>query len=295
MKAVWELTWKELIRKRVTLMTAIMTVLFWVTYWLVASAVSSEKDTVLSVSTVIPLMENFAQASIILTVGFFFGAFALAFLSIFSSVSAVTGEAEHGVLQSVIARPLHRWQWYIGRWLGFVSYVFLYALILFVSIIGICWFETGILFEWTALLPSFLLFASVVPLLVSLTMLGSCWLGPLGNGIGMTMLFGMGWLGSTISRMTAAGRAARIGMDNTATLDTITGLIRLIMPADALQQRMLHELLQISDLSEFMYTNWLPSLFSSGEVPSNSFLVYTALYTLILFIAGILVFKKKDF
>jgi ABC-type transport system involved in multi-copper enzyme maturation permease subunit len=295
MNAVWELTWKELIRKRVTLMTAIMTVLFWIAYWLVANAVSSETDPLLYISTMIPLVEKYAQASIILTVGFFFGAFALAFLSIFSAVAAITGEAEHGVLQSVLARPLPRWQWFIGRWLGFVSYVVVYALILFISIVGICWIETGLLFEWQVLLRSLLLFVSVVPLLVSLTMLGSCWLGPLGNGIGMTMLFGMGWLGSTIARLTSAGRATRMELNSTATLDTITGLIKLVMPADALQQRMLNELLQVSELYGLMNTNRLQSLFSSGEVPSDSFLIYSALYTVIIFIAGILVFRRRDF
>lgn len=292
MTAVWALTWKELIRKRVTLMTAVMTVLFWIAYWFVAAAIASETDSIVHVGTSVNLFEKYAQSAMVLTIGFFFGAFAVAFLSIFSSVSAVTGEAETGVLQSVLARPIKRWHWFLGRWLGFVSYGMLYGFILFVTIILICKIETGVLFEGIVLLKSFLLYVSVVPLLVSVTMLGSCWLGPLGNGIGMTMLFGMGWLGSTIGRFMSEAMIEREGIK---TLETITGLIQLAMPADALQQRMLGELFSIAELSGLFNLNRAHSYFAIGAIPSNNFLLYSALYTAVMLLAGLLVLRKKDF
>lgn len=292
MTAVWSLTWKELIRKRVTLMTAIMTILFWVAYWFVADAIAGEQ-LVQSLESSDDLISKITSSGMVLTLGFFFGAFAVAFLAIFSSVAAVTGEAEQGVLQSVLARPIHRWKWYMGKWLGFVTYGAFYALLLFVSIVAICWIETGILFNLLVLLKSYALFASVVPLLVSLTMLGSCFLSPLGNGIGMTMLFGMGWLGSTIGRLMSINE--RIQSEGMKTLETITGLIKMVMPADALQQRMLSELFSISELQGLININRGLEVFSLGSTPTDSFLVYCAIYTAALLAAGLSIMKRKDF
>ncbi|MEV5030459.1 ABC transporter permease subunit [Paenibacillus sp. LPE1-1-1.1] len=289
MIAVWGLTWKELIRKRVTLMTIIMTVLFWIAYWFVADAIAGGE---VHVSASMELLENFARSAMILTLGFFFGAFAVAFLAIFSSVAAVTGEAESGVLQSVLARPIQRWKWFMGRWLGFVSYVALYAVLLFVSIISISWIETGILFSLAVQLKSLALFLAVIPLLVSLTMVGSCYISPLGNGIWMTMLFGMGWLGSTIGRFMDTGR---IRMKELETLETITGLIKLAMPADALQQRMLSELFSISELSGMYDLNNELSFFTINNAASNSLVVYCLVYTVVMLLAGLLLMRRKDF
>jgi ABC-type transport system involved in multi-copper enzyme maturation permease subunit len=289
MIAVWGLTWKELIRKKVTLMTLIMTVLFWIAYWFIADAIAGGE---VHVAASMNLFENFARSAMILTLGFFFGAFAVAFLAIFSSVAAVTGEAEQGVLQSVLARPIARWKWFMGRWLGFVSYVALYAFILFNSIILISWVETGVLFGMVVYFKSFLFFISVIPLLVSLTMLGSCYLSPLGNGIWMTMLFGMGWLGSTIGRFMGTGTIQMKGMQ---TLETITGLIKLAMPADALQQRMLNELFSISELRGLYNINTELSIFSINGAASNSFIIYCSIYTIAMLAIGMLIMRRKDF
>ncbi|WP_141502689.1 ABC transporter permease subunit [Paenibacillus luteus] len=291
MNAVWGLTWRELIRKRVTLMAALMTVVFLVAYWFVANAIASEPQTFPG-DLSIGLFSKFISSAMVLTLGFFFGAFAIAFLAIFSSVAAVTGEAEQGVLQSVLARPIPRWKWFMGRWMGFVSYGAMYALVLFVAIILICWMETGVIYNLLVLLKAYLLFASVVPLLVSLTMFGSCFLSPLGNGIGMTMLFGMGWLGSTIGRFMGLGK---IQLEGLQTLETITGLIKLVMPADTLQQRMLSELFSMSELNGLINLNRDLSVFSISDVPSNSFLIYCAVYTAILFVGAMTVMVRKDF
>ncbi|CAM4339674.1 ABC-type transport system involved in multi-copper enzyme maturation permease subunit [Paenibacillus endophyticus] len=289
MIAVWGLTWKELIRKRVTLMTLIMTILFWIAYWFLAGAIAGGE---VHVVTSLGLLENFTRSAMILTLGFFFGAFAVAFLAIFSSVAAITGEAETGVLQSVLARPIKRWKWFMGRWLGFVSYVAIYASLLYVSLHVICWIHTGVFFRLEALLPSLGLFLAVIPLLVSLTMVGSCYISPLGNGIWMTMLYGMGWLGSMIGRFMATGRLHINGME---TLETLTGLIKLAMPADALQQRMLSELFSISELSGLYDLNSELSFFSVNGAASNSLLLYSAVYVAALLAAGLLIMRRKDF
>lgn len=289
MNAVLRLTWKELIRKRVTLMTMIMTVLFWIAFWYIARSIAfvpSEQN--LLVTDLYILTRKLSQGATILSLGFFFAGFALSFLSIFSSVAAVTGEAEHGILQSVLARPLPRYKWMIGRWGGFTLFGLSYACILFATILFITWFHTGLTIEFITGIKCFLLFVSVVPLLVTLSMLGSCWLSPLGNGIGMTLLYGMGWLGGMIEKV---NQYSFIGNETKESLSLITGLITLIMPADALNQRMLSELMPVSNRD-------VMSLLGGSfgvTVPSNAFLIYAACYIIVTFALAIVVIKKKDF
>lgn len=291
MNAVWGLTWKELIRKRVTLMTILMTVVFLVAYWFIADAIAGEHQVYANDSSN-DLFIKMVSGVMVLTLGFSLERLPSPF-SDFWICCCSNRRSGAGVLQSVLARPIPRWKWFMGRWLGFVSYGALYAFLLFFSIIVICWIETGVLFQIFVLLKAYLLFTAVVPLLVSLTMLGSCFLSPLGNGISMTMLFGMGWLGSMLGRFMEMGR---IQLEGIKTLETITGLIKLFMPADALQQRMLSELFSISELGGLINLGReLSYVFSINGAPTNSFLVYCAIYTIILLAVGLFVMTRKDF
>lgn len=291
MKAVWALTWTEMIRKRVTFMTLAMTALFGIAFWFISDAIIGDPD-YREQDSLQSLLHQYTDGAMLLALGFFFGAFAVAFLAIFSSISAVTGEAEHGVLQSVLARPLPRWRWYLGRWLGFTVFGLLYAGLLYALIVLIVAYRTGISLDGLTIFKSYLLFGSVVPLLVTVTMLGSIWLSPLGNGIGMTMLFAMSWLGGMIEKLLGSELLRNEAM---RPLQTISGLISLAMPADALQQRMLAELLSLSDFQQLTNLNNHLGPFALASIPSNSFLIYAAAYTLVLMAAGIWAIRKRDF
>src|ERR1051325_12157844 len=50
------------------------------------------------------------------------------FLALFLSVGAVSGEIDAGTLHAVLARPLARSEFIIGRWLGYVVLVGAYVL-----------------------------------------------------------------------------------------------------------------------------------------------------------------------
>lgn len=297
MIAVWMLTWKELIRKKVTLMTLLLTVLFWIVFYFVAqSAGNSVSHTESGIISLDQLVDRFTGSAILLWIGFFFATFATGFLAIFSSVGAVSGEAEHGVLQSVLARPIPRTHWYLGRWLGFVTFCLAYALLLYVSILLLVTYATGVHPDWSALSIALALFVSPVLLMVTLTMLASCWLAPLGNGVAMVMLFGMGWLGTMLDRVTAAGMFTTNEPSRTAeTMEIVSGLIRLLIPTDALQQRMLSEMFQVEGLGQSFSSRDSLGYFSIVNPPSDAFLYYTAVYFVIFLVAGLLVIRRKDF
>jgi ABC-type transport system involved in multi-copper enzyme maturation permease subunit len=294
MIAIIQMTWKELLRKKVMLLTLLMTIVFLIAFWFVARilglSLMNLRDR-MDPASIEFLMEKYMVGAVTLTLGFFFGSFVVAFLSIFSSFSVIAGEAEQGVLQALLPRPIPRWHWYAGRWLGYVSLGVGYAGLLFGSILAVSAVHVSIPSDALALTKSFLLFASVVPMLISISMLGSCYFSALGNGVFMTMLFGAGWLGGMIEKMGSSLRLEEVVMKP---LMTISGLMSLIMPADAVQRRMLAEMFNLSDLQGLVNLNNKLGPFAFNQIPSNAFLIYMVIYTLLTLMLGMLLFRRKD-
>jgi ABC-type transport system involved in multi-copper enzyme maturation permease subunit len=291
MITILKMTWKEMLRKRVMTLSLVMTVVFLIAFWFVARAIG--KDTMMGVDpeSIEGLLRRFQYGALTLSLGFFFGSFVIAFLSIFSSVAVVAGEAEQGVLQALLPRPIARWRWFLGRWLGYVSLGVIYAALLYGCILLITQIHSTVPGDIFILLKSFGLFAFVVPLLVSVAMLGSCFFSALGNGVFMVMLFGAGWLGGMIEKVMAIGMFEG---DTFKPLQTISGLMSIIMPADSLQRRMLAEMFSLDEIQGLTDLNQALGPFGLSQIPSNSFLIYTACYTVAALLLGIISFKRKD-
>lgn len=291
MTAVIGMTWKELLRKKVLLMTVLMTVLFLIVFWFIARTIGASEVSNLSPSA--QLVEQFAHGAALLTLGFFFGSFILAFLVIFSSFSSISGEAETGIMQSMLTRPVPRWKWYLGRWLGYTLFGILYALILYMSIIVIADIHASVPKNIGLHIQSYLLFALTVPILVTLSLLGSTSFSAIGNGVFMTMLYGAGWLGGMVEKVTSTMQMDPLVLK---TLYNITGLISLIMPVDAIQRKMLAMLLGLQNLAGMLdMSGSMTAGFGLGQIPSASFIVYAIIYTAILLLWGIRRFYRKDF
>lgn len=292
MTIILRMTWKELLRKRVLMLTLLMTAIFLVVFWFIASAIGGETNS--SARSSWEVMENYSLGLVIASLGFFFGSFVVAFLAIFSSSSVISGEAELGIMQAMIPRPLARWRWYLGRWLGYVTFGILYAFILFTAILIITNIHAGVPKDLGALIQSYLLFASVVPLLVSVSMLGSSFLSPVGNGVLMTVLYGGGWLGGMIDKL--APQLESMGASLGKSLTNISGLLSLVMPADGIQRAMIDRLYDVSSLRSLfdISADGFFALLGIGVVPSPAFLWYACAYTLAAFLLGIWRFQKKD-
>ncbi|MFF2911381.1 ABC transporter permease subunit [Paenibacillus sp. NPDC057934] len=294
MGIIMGMTWKEMLRKRVMVLTMLMTLVFLMAFWFVAASLGRHgiPDEGWSQSGAELLIARFTNGTIILTLGFFFGSFVLAFLAIFSSFSAIAGEAEQGVLQALLPRPLPRWKWYLGRWMGFVTLGLGYALLLYVAIMMITKFHAAIPMDFTAWILSFLLFASAVPVLVTVSMLGSSWFSALGNGVFMTMLYGAGWLGGMIEKLSTS-----IGLepDIMNSLKNMTGFISLLMPVDGLQRKMLSELFNLKELGSVVSLQTAAfGINNFVNVPSGTFVMYGAGYTIVAFLLGLWIFGRKD-
>ncbi|MCM3785120.1 ABC transporter permease subunit [Neobacillus mesonae] len=290
---IMNMTWKEMLRKRVMILAGILTVLFLIAYWFIGGAVAGS-DRFRGFTSGGDLIGDYASGVLMMMIGFFFAGFVVALLSIFSSFSSIAGEAEQGVMQALLTKPIPRWKFYIGRWLGYVTLLLCYTLVLYIAIMVITDIHAAIPLEPMVHVRAFLLYALVVVLLISLTMLGSTRFSSLGNGVFMTMLFGAGWLGGMLEKITKIGIIDVMDAEIGEKLSNISGLMSLIMPVDALQRKMLNELIGLNELGGIVDVSSIISEFFVGDVPSASFVIYALIYAAIVFVWGMLRFNRKD-
>jgi ABC-type transport system involved in multi-copper enzyme maturation permease subunit len=157
-----------------------------------------------------------------------------AVLAVFLTLSAVRGDAETGLLQPLIVRPLGRNQYLAGRFVAAGAVAFVYVGIVYTGAVII----TGVAGDWWPEHPvgAGLRLALAVVVVAALSLLGSIFLTSTANGIGVLMVFGAGLL---------AGLLGSIGDAlNSHTLQKIANTSSWILPFEALYRDALRLLVQ---------------------------------------------------
>ena len=153
-------------------------------------------------------------------------------LAVFLTLGAVRGDAERGLLQPLVVRPLPRRTLLLGRWLGAAgvcaAYVVLVTLAAFVIThrLGGWWPDRTV--------APLLSLAGGVAIIAALSLLGSVLLASTANGIAVFMLFGAGLTAGLLGQIAEA-----LGSD---TLDDVARIASWALPFEALYQAGLGEL-----------------------------------------------------
>ena len=111
-------------------------------------------------------------------------------LTVFLTLGTVSGDAERGLLQPLVVRPIGRGSLLLARFLAAASVCAIYVVLVYLATITI----TGLIGDWwpdTLISPGFLLAAAVV-VMTALSLLGSVFLSATANGIAIFMLFSAG-------------------------------------------------------------------------------------------------------
>lgn len=204
-------------------------------------------------------------------------------MSVLSTVGAVSGDIENGVMQSIISRPVSRAQLVLGRWLGFsvvnVVYVSLLSAALLVGVRVITGFTPP-----QPVLAALLVLLAVL-LLTSLTVLGSALFTTLSNGIGVFVLYGLGFTGGILSTI---GQLAA-----TPVLVTLGNVANVVMPSNALWLGASYHLqpeyvLRLNELARGAnpFISTMP--ISAGTV------LWAAAYALLVLGLAVLAFRRRD-
>ncbi|HEU4975920.1 MAG TPA: hypothetical protein VFT50_12575 [Baekduia sp.] len=223
---------QEALRRRVVLIVAVLTVAFGGLYaWGTAELfqdVSGFQDassgldaTALAGSTIVGLA--------------MFGALFLgAVIATFLTAGAVRGDAERGLLQPMVVRPLGRTQYLLGRFAAAAGVSAAYVVVVYVTAVVL----VGLIGGWWPEHPAgaAIRLAGGAVIVAALALLGSVFLTATANGICIMMAYGAGLLAGLLG---AIGDAIP-----SATLQHIAGVASWALPFEGLYRDALRLLVQ---------------------------------------------------
>ncbi len=221
MLTIAKLTIGEAARRRVLWVLAALAV---VAVGLTALGVSALVDTARS-EGIGELQIKFVVSQILIFVAFMFG-FVLVMTAAFFGSPAIATDLESGVAQAMLARPLRRSSYLLGRWLGLAVVIVAYAVACGFLAIGAVGIVSGYL-PPDPILP-ILYLAGQALVLLSLTVLLSTRLPPIAGGAIAVVAYGLAWMAGVLGKI---GEAF-----GTTTLVTVGDAIRFLLPTDALWQ-----------------------------------------------------------
>jgi Cu-processing system permease protein len=197
---------RESVRRRVFVVVALLTVAFLVLYGL---GTWEAYKTVDQIDTQEGIEAPVLAGATLLGLSMFATLFLGAILAVFLTLGAVRGDAERGLLQPLLVRPLPRGTFLLGRFAaaasvctGYVIAVFLAAAVITQQIGG--WWPDRVV------LPALELGAAVC-VLVALSLAGSVVLASTANGIAVFMLFGAGLTAGLLGQIAEALSSHTLG------------------------------------------------------------------------------------
>jgi ABC-type transport system involved in multi-copper enzyme maturation permease subunit len=212
------------------------------------------------------------------------------FLALFLSVAAVSGEVDAGTLHALLARPLRRSEFIVGRWLGYACLLGVYIVAMTGLVLVVARLISG--YEAPNPVPALLLMLLEGVLLLTLSLFGSTLLPTLANGIVVFTLLGLAWLAGI---MEFVGRLLETAAESTgadALLNIGTG-VSLLLPSDALWRGASYYLQSPATLAAVDAVRGGIPFFSA--LPPTPALIWWALgYVVVVLGGAILTFRARD-
>ena len=184
-----EYGFREAVRRRMFTVVLVLTVLFLFLFWLANHFVFRELATITPPRDVHVDTRTFAGA-FLMGLAMFATLFLGVVLAVFLTLGVVGGDAERGLLQPLVVRPVGRRTLLLSRFLGAAAVSVAYVLVVYYAALAI----TGLTGHWwpaQVVAPAVELALATV-IVVALSLLGSVVLASTANGIAIFMLFGAG-------------------------------------------------------------------------------------------------------
>ena len=215
---------RESLRRRVFTVVGLLTIAFLALYslgtWQLFDTVGEFDEPIEGVDA------RTVAGATILGLAMFATLFLGTVLAVFLTLGAVRGDAERGLLQPVLVRPLHRRTVLVGRFAAATAVTGAYVIAVFLATALITrafsgWWPDRVVGPAVEL-------GAAVTVLSALSLAGSVLLSANANGIAIFMLFGAGL---------TAGLLGQIGEAlGSRTLDRVADIVSWILPFEALYQ-----------------------------------------------------------
>jgi ABC-2 type transport system permease protein len=280
MLTIAKLTIGEAARRRVLwILAALAVVAVGLTAWGVSALVEGARDDGIG-----ELEIKFAVSQILIFIAFMFG-FVLVMTAASFGSPAIATDLETGVAQAMLARPLRRSSYLLGRWLGLGVVIVAYAVISGLLAIGAIGFVADYL-PPDPILPVLYL-AGQALVLLSLTVLLSTRLPPIAGGAIAVVAYGLAWI---------AGVLGKIGLVlGTSALITVGDAIRYVLPTDALWQGVVYGLEPSFVINavgdEFVARN---SPFFADAPPPPAIVAWSAIWVVLVLILAINQLRRRE-
>ncbi len=215
--------------------------------------------------------------------GLFAVNFLAGFLALFLSVGAISGEIDSGALHAVLARPLRRAEFVVGRWLAYAGLISIYVGLMVGVLLLSAWLISGYATPDPVRATLLMMLAAIQLLTVSL--LGSTVLSTLANGVVVFSLFGLAWLAGIIEFIGGA-------LSNEAMLNIGTA-VSLLIPSDAIWRGASYYIQSPLFLAGLSSSD--PGIPFAGASPLATVLVVWALvYPLLMLSGAALTFSRRE-
>lgn len=283
MLSIIKLTFREILSRRIFFITLLMTlaflIFFGVTNHYAAQGFIQAMHGFDSTNTVI---QNSIRSQIIM-MGLNFSSMILALLTILSTVGGVAGEIENHQIDTILARPLPRRSYVLGKFLGLGTVVVVYALSLFVGVLLINQLTGGDIaarLEPSSVIQGGLIFVLSPLLIVAAGLWLSTRMSTINSGIILIILYGVGFVGGLVEQIGTL-------LTNPSLINT--GIVSsLIFPYNALFRKTDALLTDSGNSAMAMFNG------GAGSEPSNLMLGYGVFYTVALLFWAIRHFEGRD-
>jgi Cu-processing system permease protein len=270
---------REALRRRVLAVVVVLTLAFLALY--AFGAHEAFKDA-RRLNGLAGLEEKTLVGSTLVGLAMFVTLFLGVVLAVFLTLSVVRGDADRGLLQPLVVRPVGRTTLVVARFAAASAVCVAYVALVYAAAVVI----TGATGSWWPDRPVAvgLGLAAAVVVVVALSLLGSTVFTTTANGIAVFMVFGAGL---------AAGLLGQIGEAlNSHTLHTIAAIASWALPFEALYQEGLHAL--TADVGGITGVAVQLGPFGGAQHAGPLLWPYAVLYVLVVGAVADVVFRRAD-
>lgn len=272
-------TLQESIRRRVFVVVLILSIGFLGLYWWATNAAF---DQILQHTQDSPVRARELAGGLLLGLAMFAVLFLGTVLAVFLTLNAIRGDAERGLLQQILVRPVTRGSVLVGRFVaalavcgGYVCAMFVLSALIVRSAGG--WSPD----HW---IGPMLGLAGAMAVIIAIALVGSVFLSGTANGIAVFMVFGAGLVAGLLGQI---GRAIQ-----SQTLTDLSSWTTRILPFEALYQDGLHQLTSEFTGIEQVVVELGPL---GGAVHAGAWLwPWTAVYVVGLLALAAAAFRRRD-
>jgi ABC-type transport system involved in multi-copper enzyme maturation permease subunit len=269
-----KLTFREAARRKILIAAFLLGLAFLIVYGIGFHFVNQELGNTVGRD---PLEQNEVR-NFLFMAGMYAVNFLVVLMAVLTSVVTISGEIASATIQTLVSKPVQRWEIVLGKWIGFAVMLTLYLLLMAGGTMAVVFIISG--YAAPNLGLSFMYLWMNAILLLSISLMGGSVFSTLANGVLVFGLYGLAFIGGWIEHIGS--------LINNQTAVNIGIISSLIIPSEALWKRAANEM--TSPLARTIGF----SPFSSPSVPSSLMVWYAALYTLVALLLAIRFFSKRD-